>query len=381
MGLGLALLTAAALAQTPAAPPQLAYFYKPPLDGTSAAFLASHFQLIILTHGDERYLAQLRAAGYRGLVLQYIAANETEGPGPYANAQARCDLAYPAFQRTVADRDGVFCRAIHPHEDWFLHNLAGARLLTRLRSADRVWRTTYLMNPASSGWRAFLIARLRQYRRLGFDGFFLDNLDLSRAGLLRQPTTRGGVAEFSTDARYRAAETAYLAALRSAFPGVPIWANLTHDPYQTGGWRAYLPALDGVMVENFGLGWPRRPLTAAALAAQLANVRAVLAQGKGVIAVVQGAQHDSARLQTGLDLYRSLLWRQPGDAPSTSGRPLPGIEARPPSDQRERPRQKVASHPARGPLYFRYADAFDHDYRTVWWFPAYTKVAAGKPNP
>jgi len=50
-------------------------------------------------------------------------------------------------------------------------------------------------------------------------------------------------------------------------------------------------------------------------------------------------------------------WRQLGDALSASGRPLPasrrysgagspGIEARPPSDQRERPRQKVASHTA-----------------------------------
>ncbi|HVA65052.1 MAG TPA: TIGR04053 family radical SAM/SPASM domain-containing protein [Terriglobales bacterium] len=37
-------------------------------------------------------------------------------------------------------------------------------------------------------------------------------------------------------------------------------------------------------------------------------------------------------------------WRQLGDALSASGRPLPGIEARPPSDQRERPGQKVASH-------------------------------------
>ncbi|MGH9482486.1 MAG: non-canonical purine NTP pyrophosphatase [Terriglobales bacterium] len=40
----------------------------------------------------------------------------------------------------------------------------------------------------------------------------------------------------------------------------------------------------------------------------------------------------------------SARWRQLGDALSASGRPLPGIEARPPSDQRERPRQEVASH-------------------------------------
>ncbi|MGH9482999.1 MAG: ferric reductase-like transmembrane domain-containing protein [Terriglobales bacterium] len=37
-------------------------------------------------------------------------------------------------------------------------------------------------------------------------------------------------------------------------------------------------------------------------------------------------------------------WRHLGDALRASGRQLPGIEASPPSDQRERPRQKVASH-------------------------------------
>lgn len=334
-------LTAAAAAQVTAAP-RLAYFYKPPTDGTPVAFLASHFQLIILTHGDEAYLASLRRAGFRGLVLQYIAANEAEGPGPYSNAQVACDPSYHTYKRTVADRDGVFCRQIHPHEDWFIHNRAGGRLLTRLRSADGVWRTTYLMNPASPGWRALLIARLRQYRRLGFNGFFLDNVDLSRAGLLLQPETRSGVAEFANDAAYRAAEVEYLTALRAAFHGVPLWANLTHDPNQIGGWRDYLAELDGIMVEDFGLGWRDSPLWPAARAAQLANIRAALAQSKGVIAVVQGGQHDTGRLREGLKVYWSLL-------------------------------------SARGALYFRYADAFDRDYRTVWWYPAYDQATPVKP--
>src|SRR6185312_13997271 len=105
----------------PLAPPapaaRVAYFYKPPQDGTSAGFL--------LTHADEPYMAQLRRAGYAGPILQVTAANEAEGPGPYANAHARCDASYPTYQRTVADRNGVFCRELHPHEDWFLHNLRG----------------------------------------------------------------------------------------------------------------------------------------------------------------------------------------------------------------------------------------------------------------
>ncbi|HUX66065.1 MAG TPA: putative glycoside hydrolase [Terriglobales bacterium] len=312
---------------------RLAYFYKPPFD-TPAAVVAARSRLVILTHGDEAYLAQLRRAGYRGPLLQYIAANEAEGPGPYPNHAAACDAAYRPYQRTVADRPGVFCRQIHPHERWFLHNRRGERLWSRQRSADGVWRTTYLMNPASPGWRAFLIARLRQYRRLGFDGFFLDNVDLSRAGLLRQPGDRGGVAEFATDDAYRAAEVGYLAALRAAFPHLPLWANLTHDPGQPGGWANYLALLDGVMVEDFGPGWRRRPLDADARAAQWQNVRAALAAGKSVLAVAQGGRGDRARLAFALALYWAL-------------------------------------QPARGRLYFRYADADDRDYRTLWWYPAY----------
>ncbi len=312
-----------------------AYFYRPPSDGTSAAFLARHFQLIILTHTDEPYLAQLRQAGYRGPVLQYIAANEAEGPGPYANAGAACDARYPTWQRTVADRVGVFCARIHPHETWFLHNARGQRLWTRTRSPDGVERTTYAMNPGSRGWRGFLIHRLRQYRRLGFDGFFLDNVDLSRGRLLEQEDDAGGLAEYATGEAFRRAEVAYLAALRAAFPGVPLWANLTHDPNTVGNWAPYLRYLDGVMVEDFALGWNGSPLAAGAQRAQLANIRAALGAGKSVLLVEQGRRNDRARLGVGL----GLAW---GLEPVAPGR-----------------------------LYFRYGDAFEEDYRTVWWYPAY----------
>lgn len=320
-----------------AAAPRLgiAYFYRPPSDGTPARFLARHFQLIILTHTDEPYMAELRRDGFAGPILQYIAANEAEGPGPYANAAARCDTRYPTWQRTVADRVGVFCAQIQPHERWFLHNARGERLWTRTRSPDGVWRTTYAMNPGSLGWRGFLIRRLRQYRRLGFDGFFLDNVDLSRGRLLQQEDDRGGLAEYATGAAFRHAEAGYLAALRAAFPGVPLWANLTHDPNTVGDWSPYLRYLDGVMVEDFALGWNGSPLGAAAAQAQVANIRAALGAGKAVLLVEQGRRPDRARLAVGLALAWAL-------APTAPGR-----------------------------LYFRYGDAFESDYRTVWWYRQY----------
>lgn len=320
-----------------ATPPRLgfAYFYKPPLDHTPAAFVAQHFQLILLTHGDEAYAARLRRDGYAGPILQTVAANEAEGPGPYANAKAHCDAHYQPYRRTVADRRDVFCRQIHPHESWFLHNRRGQRLYTRWRSGDGVWRTVYAMNPASRGWRQFLIARLRQYRQqLDFDGFFFDNVDLSRTRLLRQVDDPDGLEEFSSDAAFRAAVAGYLQAVRAALPGVRLWANLTEDPEQRGGWEGYLPALDGIMVEDFALGWKRTALSPPARMAQLANIQAALQLGKRVLLVVQGAPQDEQRRRFTLALAWALL-------------------------------------PPQGGLYYRYNDGATNAYRQVWWSPLY----------
>jgi hypothetical protein len=323
----------------PARPPvRVAFFYKPPADGTPVQFLADYFKLIILTHGDESYLAELRRAGYGGPVLQYIAANEAEGPGPYADANAPCDAHYPTYQRTVVDRDGVFCREVHPHESWFLHDGLGRRLQSRYQSGNGVWRSTYLMNPASAGWRAFLIRRLRDYRHLDFDGFFLDNVDLTRAGM-------SGVAEYADDAQLQAAQVTYLADLRRAFPHLPIWANLTHDTNAAGGWSRYLPFLDGVMIEDFSQGWRTDQLTPQQHEMQLSNARAAIAHGKGVLAVEQGGPGDVARLALGLADLKLLGVAPPRSSPAN-------------------PRQPSG-------LYFRYGDAFHQDYRTVDWYAAY----------
>lgn len=317
----------------------MAYFYKPPSDGTSAAFIASHYQLVILTHADEAYARTLRHAGYAGPLLQYIDPNQAEGPGPYRDHTAPCDRAYPTYQRTVVDRVGVFCAAVHPHERWFLHNRDGARLYTRYRSANGVWRTTYFMNPASAGWRRFLLRRMRQYRgSRRFDGFFLDNVDLSRDGLLLQPANHGGLAEYADDASYRRAVVGELGAIRRAFASLPLWANLVHDPNQAGVWQAYLPLLDGVMVEDAGLGWRTAPLTASEQRAQWSNIRLALDGGKHLLLVVQGGRNDDARRRFGLALYWALA--------AMYGAPAPAARRR---------------------LYFRYHDADASDYRSVWW--------------
>ncbi|MGH9486434.1 MAG: putative glycoside hydrolase [Terriglobales bacterium] len=281
-------------------------------------------------------MAKLRRADYSGPILQTVPFDVVEGPGPYGNSDAACNARYPTYHGTVADRVGVFCRQIHPHEGWFLHNLKGKRLYSRYESANGVWRTMYAMDPANSGWQHYFIARLRQYRRLGFDGFFFDQVELSRAGLLRHMTDSGGVRELASNAKLRRAIASELAAIRSALPGVPVWANLTNDPGSAGGWSKYLPYLNGVMVEDFALGWKTAALPPAARITQLENIQAALEEGKSVLLVAQGEREDYARRRFTLALAWALL-------------PDGG-----------------ASH-----VYYRYNDAGTNDYRQVWWSPLY----------
>ena len=325
--------TAAPTASPPSAQAvRLAYFYKPPEDGTTPAFLAAHVALTILTQGDEAYRDALRRHGYRDPVLQSVAANETEGPGPYLQATAVCDARFRAYQRTMADRDDTFCREIHPHEAWFLHNQRGERLYNTHRSGNGVLRTIYRMNPGNAAWRRFAARKLQGYRRLGYDGIFLDDLALSRSGPLQEPENRGGLQEYKDDDAFRRAVTGYLAVLRHALRGTTLWANLTSDPGGDSAWAAYLPYLDGVMVEDFLWGWRSYALTAAQRAAQVANVRAALGRGRQVLVVAQGGRDQGGRLAAALACYHAL---------------------------------------DNGHLYFRYADAGDADYRNLWWFPQY----------
>lgn len=309
-----------------------AYFYKPPLAGAGARLLAARFDLILLTHGDEAYRRRLRARGYRGAVLQALGANEAEGPGPYANHFAACNASYVPYKRTIADRRGVFCRDLHPHESWFLHNRRGIRLYSRTLSANHIWRTTYAMNPASTGWRRFFARRLKSELQLGYNGFFLDDLWLSRAGLRHQVADPGGLAEFPRRAALRHAVAGFLRHLRHTLPTTTIWANLTNDPDRPGDWNAYLPYLNGVMVEDFLLGWRHVPLSPARRQAQMENIAAALRLGKSVLLVAQGRPQERRRLLRSLAAYWLL---------------------------------------SNGRLFFRFSDAFLDAYRRVGWQRAY----------
>ncbi len=297
---------AAPASSAPAAPVRVqeAYFYKPPRDGTTAEALAARADLIILTRTDEPFRDAVRAAGYPGIILQYMLAAEVSGPVDAVRADAPCNPDHRPWRNQAAFRVGEFCDLIHPNDDWFLHNGRGERLYTNWPGHTGYF---YHMNPASPGWRAFLIDRLRQALEgddrepaLGYDGIFLDNVALSLWKLRRQTSASDGVVrEFDSDEAYRTAWIGLLAEISDALrPTWPVWANLIVDSGR--GWTDYLPYLDGVMVEAFATGWQNQ-VQPNEWERGLAQAEEVLRQEKGYLAVVQAK--DSSLLPFTLASY------------------------------------------------------------------------------
>jgi hypothetical protein len=280
----------------------LAWFPKPPLDGTGPDRVSAEHGYIELTgQADLPFRAALRDSGYRGPVSDYVLATSVEGPGPYKNNAAACKPGYHPNDNNLAWGVDDFCTYIHPHESWFLHNSRGERI-TGDYAGDGHWQ--YLMNPADSGWRSFAYGRLREIRdKLGYDGLRLDNLDLDlHRARLSMRTSDGHVQEFGDDTAWRAAMHGWLAGLRARLGAWPVWANLTSG--EAGlAWDAYLPYLDGGLEESFAVHWLDGWDDPATWAADLDRAETWLAAGKSLIMVGQGARDDLERMRFTLASY------------------------------------------------------------------------------
>lgn len=271
---------------------QLAYFHIAPDQGEPAETLAARASFLTLTHGDEEYRDQLRNAGFEGRILQFLVSSEVNGPGPYANATADCDENFRPLRNGIARQPGEFCRDIHPHEDWFLHNGAGERLYDRVGDTG-VW---YHMNPDHPGWREYAVSRIRKdavgSNALGFDGIFLDNVELSLLKVEQQLSNSDGtVQEFASDDEYRAAWISYIERISSDIrPEVELWTNMTADPNDGSSWDPYLAHIDGAMFPSFATGYhglsPSRWLN------NLTQAEAALDSGTQIVAVGLGNRAD-----------------------------------------------------------------------------------------
>lgn len=291
---------------------QLGFHYKPLGDGTPDTQLADQAAFMILTKNDEEYRDQLRAAGYKGRILQYVLGSEVDGPA-VKKGKNGCDPEFAPYQNQVANQPGDFCKLLQENEDWFLHNSKGQRLYNTYKD-----RRYYHMNPASKGWREFVLARLKQRMfgdattpPLGYDGIFLDNVELTWDKARSDLTNSDGkIKEFQSNEDFRAAWKGYLKFLREGLgPDVPIWGNMIASNYAPDEWNAYLPYLDGGMNEAFITGYSTT-LSVEKQNNELRQAEYVIGQGKGFYAIGQGDQSDTQRQQFALAAY--LLITKPG---------------------------------------------------------------------
>lgn len=299
----------------PAANPlSLAMFYHPPRDGTSLTTVVQRFSSAVLTHGDERYRDQMRAAGFAGPVLQYLVANEASGPAGLNRGSDPCG----SYTQSGNDVSGIardFCSALHRDEGAFLHNGRGERLYSTLSWTEQTGKKTryyYLMNPESANWQAYFARHAAtNVRSMGYSGLFLDNIDRSlERGKMRSVNSDGVVAEFASDDLYRAAIVEYLGAIRRQVGDAPIWANVTSSYHEPFSGDRYLPYLDGVMNEFFAAHWSGRYAGPTAWEQQLRQAEHALREGRSFVAVAQGERGDRERFRFALGSY--LLVSQPG---------------------------------------------------------------------
>jgi hypothetical protein len=319
----------------------LAWFHKPPEDGSSAQVIASEHRYVHLTGpSDALFREQLRSAGYTLPIYTYVSSQAVEGPGPYMDSTASCAAGYVPYDNNFAWNAGDFCLYIHPNESWFLHNGAGQRVVIDYFGTARY---TYLMDPASAGWRAFSYARAQQIRdEWGYDGIWLDNLDLDLDRAYNDGMNSDGmVAEYATQAAWQTAMQGWLSGLRASLGQFPLWANIVGGGLAVTSWDSYAPYLDGAMDESFGVNWLYGWRDPEEWRSQVARAEQWLGAGKGLVMVGQGSMTDTARMNFTLASY--MLVAQPDRA------------------------------------FFRYS-RFDTYYGSLWLFPEYdTARALGAP--
>lgn len=289
-------------------PISLAMFTHPPVGGISAQQAARQLGAAVFHKGDEQYRDQMRAAGFQGKVLQYLAVSEVSGPVGVRNSTDPCG----SYGRNPGDVTGIagdFCTALNGDERNFLHNGKGERLYTAdswKEGNKTVTVAYYVMNPAAPAWRAYSIAMtVQNARTAGYDGIFLDNLAMSMQQWTRkEDNSDGSVLEYRTSTEWRQALTSYLAELRGALgPGVPLWANMISGSDNVNDWDPFLPYLDGVLNEFFAARWDGSYAEGRELEVQLDQAERTLAAGKEYVMVAQGDQSNEARMRFGLTSY------------------------------------------------------------------------------
>lgn len=258
--------------------PQLAWFYKPPLDQDEFFFLASAFDFFILTRGDEAERDQLLSLGANRPILQYLRFDAIHAEED-CNARPRRNQA--------AYREGDYCNISANHPDWFLVNRQGERIYQEFED-----QTYVMMDAGNEGWRAFFLERVRESQSdANWGGVFLDNFEVTFS--FRESDNQFPLA-YADEASYLAASQGMLAMLQKEFfqpRGKLLFANIAARR-EDEEWMAYLTHLDGAMHEGWAVDWPNRFRSAERWERQMTLAEETQAAGKFIILVAQGTQGD-----------------------------------------------------------------------------------------
>ena len=253
---------------------QLAWFYKPPEDGTSLSLLAQKFDTFILTHYDEDERDELRQLGVDDPVLEYLLFVQIQDPGS-------CD-ARP-YGNQVAYKVGDFCLLNAEHPDWFLRDKNGEMI----RKDKNVY-----MDPGNLAYREFWVTRAKELQDLyGWEGIFIDNVE---ASLNKFERIGQFPAKYPSDESYQVAVEDFLAYIRDNYQNQPLYANIVEyeDPLV---WLRYLEFLDGGMVEDFAVDYNNRYYSPSDWEQQLQMVVDAQKMEKSLILVSQGQKNDLER--------------------------------------------------------------------------------------
>jgi hypothetical protein len=271
--------------------------------------VVSRFEMLI--YARERMLSNLntyKQAGWNGLSLLYFDVAKNNGPRGLSSLAAQktpctsVQKALSVYTNTITMDTGEICRihdaiiaktkvdGLSVTEDWFLHKSDGTRY--EVSGGGATGAAQYRMNFSNPQYQQYYVNKLRRefqatdsaHLPTGAIGLFLDNVNESWGDI---QNLNGGVPpkEFADKAAYQTGMIAFLSAIHTAYPTVPVWGNMTSFSTNEETFTSFKPYLDGAMIEGAFLDWNGAPRSAS----KIESGNAVADKwGKPLLYVVQG---------------------------------------------------------------------------------------------